>query len=145
MGCRITLNYERESTLLCIKTWGRKWLTKFGLTPLDIHIPREEASHGIAPGDTQNSGETPSQAHGKFCGRSKPGLLVPCALSVRRRERHTSTEESLYEATNSGRVDVEGKTGKKERGCETTGAELFGDGVDGTVDLIEAKDDVVEI
>jgi len=116
MGCRITLNYERESTLLCIKTWGRKWLTKFGLTSLDIHIPREEASHGIAPGDTQNSGETPSQAHGKFCGRSKPGLVVPCELSVRRRERHTSTEESLYEATKSGRVDVEGKTGKKGKG-----------------------------
>jgi hypothetical protein len=39
-------------------------------------------------------------------------------------------EESLDEATNSGRVDVEDKTGKKERRCETTCAELFGDGVD---------------
>ena len=80
------------------------------------------------PRDTQYLGETPSQAHGKICGRSKPGLLVPCAHSVRRRERHTSTEESLNEAANSGRVDVEGTTGEKERSCETTCAELFGDG-----------------
>ena len=113
-----------------MKTWRRKSLTKFGLTPLDVHVPREEASHGIAPRDTQDSGETPSQAHGKFCGRSKAGLLVPCVLSVRRRERHTSTEESLDEATNSGRVDVEGKTGENERSCETMCAELLGEGVD---------------
>jgi len=36
----------------------------------------------------------------------------------------------LDEARNSGRLDVEGKTGEKERGCETTCAELLGDGVD---------------
>lgn len=53
------------------------------------------------------------------------------------------TEESLDEATNSGRVDVEGMTGKKERGCETTCAEFLGDNVDKAVDLIEAEDDVV--
>jgi len=35
----------------------------------------------------------------------------------------------MYEATNSGRVDVEDKTGEKERGCGTTCAELFGDAV----------------
>jgi len=38
----------------------------------------------------------------------------------------------LDEATNSGEVDVEGKTGKKERGCasESSCAELLDDGVD---------------
>jgi len=71
----IILNHKRESTL-CIKTWRRKSLTKFGLTPLDVHIPREEASHGIAPRDTHDSGEISSQTYGKFCGRSKVGLLV---------------------------------------------------------------------
>src|SRR5260221_5338046 len=76
----------------------------------------------------KDSGETQSQAHGKFCRRSKAGLLVPCALSVWCRERHTSMEESLDEATNCGRVDVKGMTGEKERGCETTCAELLGDG-----------------
>ncbi len=45
----------------------------------------------------------------KFCGHSKAGLLVPCALSVRRKERHASTEESLDEATNSGRLDEKRK------------------------------------
>jgi hypothetical protein len=34
------------------------------------------------------------------------------------------------ETTNSGRVDVEGVTGKKERGRETTCAELLDDGLD---------------
>jgi hypothetical protein len=110
--------------------WRRKSLTKFGFTPLDIHVPREEASDGMAPRDTQDAGETPSQAHGKFCGRSKACLLVPCAFSIRHRERHASTEESLDEATDSGRVDVEGKTGKKERSSEATCAELCCDGVD---------------
>jgi hypothetical protein len=112
------------------KTWVRKSLTKFGLNPLDIHITREEASDSIAPRDTQVSGETPSWAHGKFCRRGKPGLIVACALSVRHRERHTGTEESLDEVTSSGRVDVEGMTGKKGRGCEIMCAELLGDGVD---------------
>ena len=84
-----------------------------------------EASHSIAPRDTQYLGETPSQAHGKICGRSKPGLLVPCALSVRRRERHTSTEESLNEGANSGRVDVDGKTGEKERCCESSSVTVW--------------------
>ena len=45
---------------------------------------------------------------------------MPCALSVRHRERHRSMEESLDEVINSGKVDVEGKTGKKERSRETT-------------------------
>jgi len=129
-GLLDNLGLETGINMVNIKTWQRKSLTKFGLTPLDVHVPREEASHGIAPRDTQASRETPSQAHGKFCGRSKGGLLVPCVLSVRRRERHTSTEGSLDEAMNSGRVDVEGMTGKKERGCEITCAELLGDGVD---------------
>jgi len=111
MGCWIILDYEQESTLC--NDVAEKSLTKFGLTPLSVHIPREEASHRIAPRDTQDSSETPSQAHGKFCGRSKAGLLMPCALSVRCRERHTGTEESLDEATNSGRADVEGKTGER--------------------------------
>jgi hypothetical protein len=55
---------------------------------------------------------------------------VPCALSVRRREQHTGTEESLDEATNSGRVGIEAMTGKKGRGCETMCAELLGDSVE---------------
>jgi hypothetical protein len=93
-------------------------------------VPREEASHGIAPKDTQDSGEARSRTHGNFWEGSKAGLLLPCALSIRRRERHTSTEESLDEAANSGRVDVEGMTGEKESGCETMCAELLGDGVD---------------
>jgi len=70
---------------------------------------------------------------------------MPCALSIRRRKRHISTEESLDEATNSGRVDVKGRTGKKETGCETTCAELLDDGVDWAIGLIEAEDDVMEI
>ena len=111
------------------KTWLRKSLTKLGLNPFDVHIAREEASDSIAPNDTQVSGETPSRAHGKSCRRGKPGLIVPCALSVRRREQHTGTEESLDEATNSGRVGVEGMDGKKGRGCETRCAELLGNGV----------------
>jgi hypothetical protein len=102
-----------------MQTSWRKWLTEFGLNPLDVHIPREEASDDIAPKDTQDSGETPSQAHDKFCRRSEPDLTVPCALSVRRRERRTSMEEGLDEVTNFGRVDVEGITKRKERGCET--------------------------
>ncbi len=65
-----------------------------------------------SPRDTQDSGETPSQAQGRFCRCSKAGLLVPCALNVRCRERRTSTEESLDEATNSGRVDI----GEKRNG-----------------------------
>ena len=112
------------------KTWLRKSLTKFSLNPLDVHITREEASDSIAPRDTQVSGETPSREHGKFCRYRKPGLIVPCALSVWRRERHTGTEESLDEATNSGRVGIEDMAGKKGRGCEATRAELLGDGVD---------------
>jgi hypothetical protein len=36
----------------------------------------------------------------------------------------------LDEATNSGRVDDEGKTGKKERHYETMCAELLNDGAD---------------
>ena len=49
----------------------------------------------------------------------------------------------MDEVTNSRRVDVEGMTGKKERGCETTCAEFLGDNVDKAVDLIEAEDDMV--
>jgi hypothetical protein len=41
------------------------------------------------------------------------------------------------EATSSRRVDIEGKTGKKERGCETIFIELLGDGVDKAVDIVE--------
>ena len=74
------------------------------------------AKYGIVPRDTQDSGETPLQAHSKFCGCSKAGLLVPCALSAQRREWCISTEENLDERTDSGRVDVEGKTGKKGKG-----------------------------
>ena len=117
----------------------------YRVTPPDVDIPREKISYDISPRDTQDSGEIPSQAHSKFCGPSKPGLLMPCALSVRRRERHTSMDESLNEATNSGRVDVEGKSGKKGRLCETTCAELFGDSVDKADGLIETEDDVIEI
>jgi len=54
-------------------------------------------------------------------------------------------EESLNEATNSGRVDIEGKSRKKGRLCKTTCAELFGDSVDKAADLIETDDDVMEI
>ena len=68
------------------------------------------AKYGIVPRDTQDSGETPLQADSKFCGCSKAGLLVPCAVSVRRKERCTSMEESLDEVMNSGRVDIKGKT-----------------------------------
>ena len=75
--------------------------------------PKKEGLAQRCPRNTQDSGETPSQAHDKFCGHSKPGLLVPCALYVWSRERHTSTEESLYEATDSGSVDVEGKIEKR--------------------------------
>ena len=32
---------------MCIKTWRRKSPTKFGLTLLNIHTPREEALHSI--------------------------------------------------------------------------------------------------
>jgi len=39
------------------------------------------------------------------------------------------------------RVDVEGKTGEKERSCETTFAKLFDE--EKAVDLIGAEDDVV--
>jgi hypothetical protein len=39
-------------------------------------------------------------------------------------------EKSLDEATNSRRVDIEGMTGKKGRGCETMCAKLLSDGVD---------------
>jgi hypothetical protein len=48
----------------------------------------------------------------------------------------------LDEATNSGRVDVEGMTEKQERGRDTTCAELLGDDVDLAVDLIEGEDGV---
>ena len=36
----------------------------------------------------------------------------------------------MDEATNSRQIDVEGMSGKKESGCETTCAELRSDGVD---------------
>ena len=103
--------------------------------------PNKEGIAQRCPRNTQDSGKTLSQAHGKFCGHSKPGLLVPCALRVWSRERYTGTEESLYEAMNSGRVDVEGKTGEKERSCGTTFAKLFDE--EKAVDLIGAEDDVV--
>ena len=99
-----------------IKKWRRKSLTKLHSTPLDVHNPGEEASNGIASRNTQDSCGTPSQEHVKFCGRSKPSLIVPCALSVRHRERHTSTEERLDEEASSGRVDVEVKTEKRKWG-----------------------------
>ena len=57
-------------------------------------------------------------------------------------EQHTSAEESLDEAANSGRVDVDVKTEKRKKGCETTCAELLSGGVDYAVDLVEAGDDV---
>ena len=50
----------------------------------------------LEPEDTQDSGETPSQVHGKLCEHSKVGLVL-CALSVQHRERHTSMEESWDE------------------------------------------------
>lgn len=49
----------------------------------------------------------------------------------------------MNEATNSRKVDVKGMTGKKERGCETTCAELFGYGVDEAIDLTEAEDNMM--
>ena len=52
--------------------WQRKWHTKFGLTPLDVHIPTE-ASAGIALRDMRDSSETPSQGHSRLCGRRQTG------------------------------------------------------------------------
>jgi len=74
------------------------------------------AKYGIVPRDAQDLGETPLQAHSKFCGCSKAGFLVPCALSTQRREWCISPEENLDEATDSGRVNIEGMTGKKRKG-----------------------------
>ena len=99
-----------DMTIVVAVCWHKRVKVALGLTPLDIHIPREEVLYSIAPRDRQDSGKTPSRAHGKFYGRSKVGLLVPYVLSIRCREQHTSTEESLDEATNSGRVDGKGKT-----------------------------------
>jgi len=39
-------------------------------------------------------------------------------------------DESLDEVMNSRRVDIEGMTGERESGCETTCAELLSNGVD---------------
>lgn len=85
MRCWINLDYKRKSTLW-MKTSRRKSFTRFGLTPLDVHIQRDEASDGIASRDTQVARETPSQAHRKSCRRRKADLPVLCALSVWRRE-----------------------------------------------------------
>jgi len=49
----------------------------------------------------------------------------------------------LDKATNTRRLDVEGKAGKEEWSGETTCAELVGDNVDEAVDLIEAEHDVM--
>jgi len=75
-----------DMTIVMAVCWHKRVKVALSLTPLDIHIPREEVLYSIAPRDMQDLGETPSQAHGKFYGRSKVGLLVPCALGIRRRE-----------------------------------------------------------
>jgi hypothetical protein len=54
-------------------------------------------------------------------------------------------KKSLDEATNAGRVDINGKAGKEERGGEPTCAELIGDGADEAVDLFEAEHNVMLI
>jgi hypothetical protein len=123
----------------------RKLLTEFGLTPFDVHIPRDEPANGTSPGDAQNTGKTPTETHGKFRGRSKAGLFSPCVFRVRRRKRNTSTKKGLDEATDAGRVDIDGKTGKEERSGESTCAELIGDGADEAVDLVETEDNVMLI
>jgi len=99
-----------DMTIVMAVCWHKRVKVALGLTPLDIHIPREEVLYSIAPRDMQDSGETPLRAHGKFYRCSKAGLLVPCALGIRCRKRHTSTEESLDEVTNSRRVGIKGKT-----------------------------------
>ena len=68
---------------------------------------------------------------------------MPCALSVRRRERHTSTEESLDEATNSGRVFVEDETRKEETSDEATCTKHLADGVGEVVNLVDAEDNML--
>jgi hypothetical protein len=124
-----------------------RWIVmeEFGLTPFDVHIPREEPANGTSPGDAQNTGKTPTETHGKFGGRSKAGLFAPRIFRVRRRKRNTSTKKSLDEATNAGRVDIDGKTGKEKRSGESTCAELVGDGADEAVDLVETEDNVMLI
>jgi len=54
-------------------------------------------------------------------------------------------KKCLDKATNTRRVDIEGKAGKKEGGSEPTCAELIGDGPDEAIDLFETEDDVVLI
>jgi len=71
MGCWIILDYKRESALILCKDVAEKVAYQVGLAPLDVHIPREEGSHGIVPRDTHDSGETPSQTHVMFCGCSE--------------------------------------------------------------------------
>jgi hypothetical protein len=51
--------------------------------------------------------------------------------------------KNLDKASNTRRVDIEGKAGKEERGSEPMCAGLICDGADEAVDLFEAEDDVV--
>ena len=100
---------------LRINAWGRKSLTKFVLTPLDIHIPRRGGLvHYCPQRHTRPGGDL-------IAGRSSAGAAeLLYAVSVRRQERHRSMEESLDEVINSVKVDVEGKTRKKDRSREST-------------------------
>jgi hypothetical protein len=54
-------------------------------------------------------------------------------------------KESLDEATDTSRDDIDSKAGKEERGGEPTCAKFFSDGSDEAVDLFEIKDNVVLI
>ena len=67
--------------------WQRNLLTKPGLTLFDLRIAKKVASDGISSRDTQNEGQTPTETHGKLCGRGKAYPLASCAFSVQREER----------------------------------------------------------
>ena len=42
---------------------ARRELTEFGLAPVDVHAPRDEAGGGVASRNMQYLSETPTQTH----------------------------------------------------------------------------------
>ena len=59
------------------KTMAKNCLTKFGFTPVDVHIPRDEATEGITSRGLKIYRKGPTLTHINFCRGRNAGLFAP--------------------------------------------------------------------
>ena len=81
---------------------ARRGLTDFGLAPVDVHVPRDEAAGSVASRNTQYSSETPTQTHRELWGSGKAGLFAPFVLCVQRGEGNARSNESFDKTAEAG-------------------------------------------